>query len=206
MGVMRRHERGTRVARGAVAAAVATFVALLSHVTAGGAMPGAVGILVPLALSFVACTALAGRRLSALRLGLAVGLSQLLFHTLFVLGSYRPGVAAGHVHGGAGAMPALDADSVTMTMLPDATMWGWHVIAAALTTAALHRGERTVAHLRELAVRLGAWLRARVRILTDAPGPAPVRRVLADVVAEVRAVSVLLAATARRRGPPLGAH
>ncbi|KTR93702.1 hypothetical protein NS220_11455 [Microbacterium testaceum] len=203
---MRRQERGTRVVRGAVAAAVATFVALLSHVTAGGAMPGAVGIVVPLALSFVACTALAGRRLSAFRLSLAVGLSQLLFHALFVLGSYQPGAAAGHVHAGAAAMPALGADSVTMTMVPDASMWLGHLVAAALTTAALHRGERTVAHLRELAVRLGAWLRARVRILTDAPGPTPARRVLAEIVADVRAVSVLLAATARRRGPPLGAH
>lgn len=201
---MRRNERGTRVVRGAVAAAVATFVALLSHVTAGGALPGLVGIVVPLALSFVACTALAGRRLSVVRLSLAVALSQVLFHTLFVLGSYQPG-AAGHVHGAAAAMPALSADSVTMSMAPDATMWLWHVIAAALTTAALHRGERTVAHLRDLAVRLGAWLRARVRILTVAPGPTPARRVLAEIVADVRAVSVLLAATARRRGPPLGA-
>lgn len=206
MGAMRRHERGTRVARGAVAAALATFVALLSHVTAGGAMPGAVGIVVPLALSFVACTALAGRRLSAIRLGLAVALSQALFHTLFVLGSYQPGLAAGHVHGAAGAMPALGADSLPMTMAPDATMWGGHLVAAALTTVALHRGERTVARLRELAVRLGAWLGARVRILAVAPGPAPVRRVLAEIVVDVRAVSVLLAATARRRGPPFGAH
>lgn len=203
---MRRHERGTRVARGAVAAAVATFVALLSHVTAGGAMPGAVGIIVPLALSFVACTALAGRRLSAIRLAIGVAVSQGLFHTLFVLGSYQPGLAGGHVHGAAAAMPALGADSLTMSMTPDATMWGGHLVAAALTTVALHRGERTVAHLRELTVRLGAWLRARVHILTIAPGPTPARRVLAEVVADVRAVSVLLAATARRRGPPLGAH
>ncbi len=202
---MRRNDRGTRVVRGAVAAAVATFVALLSHVTAGGALPGLVGIVVPLALSFVACTALAGRRLSVVRLSLAVALSQVLFHALFVLGSYQPGAAAGHVHTAAAAMPALSADSVTMSMAPDATMWLWHIIAAALTTAALHRGERTVARLRDLAVRLGAWARARVRILTVAPGPTPARRVLAEIVADVRAVSVLLASTARRRGPPLGA-
>ncbi len=98
MEAMRRHDRGTRVARGAAAAAVATFVALLSHVSGGGEVPGILGIVVPLALSFVACTALAGRRTSALRLGLAVAVSQVLFHTLFVLGSYRPG-AEGHVHG-----------------------------------------------------------------------------------------------------------
>ncbi|WZH35347.1 MAG: hypothetical protein PIR02_11220 [Microbacterium enclense] len=200
---MRRQERGTRVARGAVAAAVATFVALLSHVTGGGALPGAAGILVPLALSFVACTALAGRRLSAIRLSIAVALSQALFHTLFVLGSYEPG-ASGHVHG-AVAMPALEPGASAVMIAPDATMWFWHVVAAAVTTVVLHRGERTVTHLRELTARLGAWLRVRVRIFTVAPGPAPARRVIAEIVAEVRPVSVLLAGTARRRGPPLSA-
>jgi len=190
--------------RGALAAAVATLVALLSHVTAGGAMPGAVGIVVPLALSFVACTALAGRRLSAVRLSVAVILSQVLFHTLFVLGSYEPG-AGGHVHGAATAS-ALAPDAPAAILAPDAAMWFWHVVAAALTTAALHRGERTVGHLRELATKLGAWLHARVRTLTVTFGPVPARRVLPEIVAEVRPVSVLLAASARRRGPPLGAH
>jgi hypothetical protein len=200
---MRRQERGTRVARGAVAAAVATLVALLSHVTGGGALPGAAGILVPLALSFVACTALAGRRLSAVRLSIAVALSQVLFHTLFVLGSYEPGVS-GHVHGAA-PMPTLEQGSSVVMTAPDATMWFWHIVAAALTTVALHRGERTVTHLRDLTARLGAWLRVRVHILTVAPGPAPARCVTAAIVAEVRPVAVLLAATARRRGPPLNA-
>jgi len=203
MGAMRRQERGTRVVRGTAAAAVATFVALLSHVTAGGEMPGPAGVLVPLALSFVACTALAGRRLSAVRLGIAVALSQALFHTLFVLGSYEPG-AAGHVHGA--MTPIVASGSSPVIVAPDAAMWFGHVVAAALTTVVLHRGERTIAGLRELATRLVAWLRARVDVLAVAPGPIPARRLLSETVAEVRPVSALPATTARRRGPPLGAH
>ena len=188
--------------RGAVAASVATFVALLSHVSGGGAVPGWVGVAVPLALSFVVCTALAGRRLSAARLSVAVALSQVLFHTLFVLGSYDLGVA-GHVHGGAGAI--LVPGSAVPVLTPDAAMWCGHLVAAAVTVVALHRGERTVVSLRLLAVRSVAWLRARVGVILAAFRPVPVRRVFADVVAPVRPVAVLLAATALRRGPPVAA-
>lgn len=199
MEAMRRHGRGTRVARGAAAAAVATFVALLSHVSGGGEVPGILGIVVPLALSFVACTALAGRRTSAMRLGLAVAVSQVLFHTLFVLGSYRPG-AEGHVHG---AVPtAATGGAMPHVMTTDAGMWAWHAVAALVTTVALHRGERTLAALRELAQRSIAWVRARARIIAAIFGPAPLRRVSAEVVAVVRPVSALIVASARRRGPP----
>lgn len=201
MEPMRRQSRAPRVARGTVAASVATFVALLSHVSSGGQMPGVVGVVVPLALSFVVCTALAGRRLSLVRLGFAVAISQLLFHTLFVLGSYSPG-AAGHVHGA----PVLLTDGASAPIVTaDAAMWIGHFIAAVATTALLHRGERTIAVLRDLAVRSVAWVRARARIVAAAFGPAPVRRVHAMIVAEVPPVSAVIVESARRRGPPLAA-
>ncbi|WP_022880167.1 hypothetical protein [Microbacterium sp. B19] len=199
---MRRQGRGTRVARGAAGASLATFVALLSHVTAGGDVPGWFGIVVPLALSFVVCTILAGRRLSVWRLAPAVALSQLLFHTLFVLGAPDSRVA-GHVHGAA----RVEMTGPDLAMIaPDAAMWGWHLVAAAATTLALHRGERTLALLRTLADRAVEWLRARVAVASTVLVPTPRRRVLAEVVAVVRPTSVLLADSARRRGPPLGAH
>lgn len=196
MDRMRRQARITSVARGAVAAALATFVALLSHVSAGGEMPGWIGIAVPLALSFVACSALAGRRLSWWRFSLAVVVSQILFHTLFVLGSFD--ATAGHVHG---ALPVSTGEVVASGPM-DAAMLLGHAVAAAVTALALHRGERTIALLRVLAGRAAAWLRARVRVAVPF-GPAPVRRVLADVVAPVRPVAVLLADSAHRRGPPV---
>ncbi|MBB3159093.1 hypothetical protein FHS07_002811 [Microbacterium proteolyticum] len=198
---MRRQGRSTRVARGAAAASVATFVALLSHVTGGGEIPGVFGIAVPLALSFVVCTVLAGRRLSLVRLSIAVALSQVLFHTLFVLGSYSAGAAA-HVHG---APIALAADAAVPVVSADAAMWAGHLVAAMLTTALLHRGERTVTATRELAARCIAWVRARARVVAAILAPAPVRRVGAPVTAEVRPVSVLFSRSTRRRGPPLPA-
>ncbi|MEV8024602.1 hypothetical protein [Microbacterium sp. NPDC080220] len=76
-----RPSRPSRVARGEAAASLATWAALLSHVAAGGAMPGWLGVAVPLVLSFAFCTALAGRHLSVVRLAVAVTASQLLFHT-----------------------------------------------------------------------------------------------------------------------------
>ena len=198
MEAMRRRARGARVARGGVAASIATFVALLSHVTGGGAVPGWMGVVVPLALSFVACTV----RLSAWRLSAAVVVSQLLFHALFVLGSYDLG-AAGHVHGA--VVPAVAADPVGAALAPDATMWLWHALAAAATSLALHRAERTLGVLRALADRAVEGLRARVRVMAATFGPVSPRHRVAVVVAVVRPTSVLLAASARRRGPPVSA-
>lgn len=197
---MRRHGRGSRVARGAVAASVATFVALVSHVSAGGAVPGLVGVVVPLALSFVVCAVLAGRRLSAWRLTLAVAISQALFHLLFVLGSYELG-AGGHVHGAAVTLVADGGAPTGVSM--DATMAAGHLVAAAVTAVALHRGERTLAALGSLAMRCVAWVRARVRVV--AFGPAPVRSVRAVVVASVQPVSVVVTRASARRGPPVAA-
>lgn len=194
-----RHGRGSRVARGAVAASVATFVALVSHVSAGGAIPGVVGVVVPLVLSFVVCTALAGRAPSIRRSVLAVAASQGLFHTLFVLGSYDLGV--GHVHGAAVSITVDAASAPAMTM--DAAMAGAHLVAAAVTAAALHRGERAFAALRSLAVRCVAWMRARLRAVGFSP--VPLRRLRAAVLAEVRPISVLVVRARARRGPPVAA-
>jgi hypothetical protein len=200
MDAMRRHGRGSRVVRGAVAAVVATFVALVSHVSAGGAIPGLFGLVVPLALSFVVCAALSGRRVSVWRLTLAVVLSQALFHLLFVLGSFEPG-AGGHVHG---AAVVLVADAVpTPAVSMDAVMAAGHVIAAAVTALALHRGERTLMALGTLAARCVAWVRARARVI--AFGPTPLRRVQAVVVARVQPVSVVVTRASARRGPPVAA-
>lgn len=202
MNPMRRQARATRVRRGGAAASVATFVALLSHVSGGGEIPGLFGVVVPLALSFVVCTALAGRRLSTWRLAVAVAVSQVLFHSLFVLGSYDL-AAAVHVH--SSALPVLTGGSALPAMTPDAAMWLGHAVAALVTTVALHRGERTLVALRVLADRSVAWLRARVRVLAGLPTAPSVRRTAAVVVAAVRPTSALVVSAARRRGPPLAA-
>jgi hypothetical protein len=204
MDAMRRHDRGARVGRGAVAASLATFVALVSHVSAGGVIPGPVGVLVPLLLSFVVSVALAGRRLSVWRLGLSVVVSQALFHTLFVLGSYDLGAGAGagaHAHGDAVPVAAGGSSSPVLTV--DADMAAGHLVAVVVTTLALHRGERTLAGLRALARACVAWVRARVRVSVFIP--ASVRRVRAAVVATVPPVSTMVVRASARRGPPVAA-
>lgn len=190
-----RASRASRVLRAALAASIATFAALLSHVVAGGELPGALGVAVPWVLSLAVCTALAGRRLSLLRLSLAVPLSQLLFHALFAVGAGGPPAAGPHAHH---APFAFDAAALAPA---EPAMWLGHALATALTVALVHRGERTLVALRALAAQLGTWLRRRLR-MPAAPArlPAPAR---------VRVVAVILSlrprvgtATVSRRGPP----
>lgn len=193
--------RRPAVLRGFAASAVAIFVALAGHVTAGGAMPGPLGILVPWVLSFMVCVLLAGRRLSVIRLSISVAVSQFLFHTLFVLGTITPsGVVAPHVHGARLVLPA--AGAIPDAVVADGTMWIGHVVAAALTIAALHRGERLLLGLRDLAQQSIRWVRRRV---ASAVFVAPARPLAAPSVfsSPVALRDGLLLSTLRGRAPPL---
>lgn len=156
--------RKPAVVRGFATSSLAIFVALAGHVTGGGEMPGALGILVPWLFAFMVSVLLAGRTLSLTRLTLSVTLSQFLFHTLFVLGTVAPsGVTIPHVHGAPLVLPAADGAAVVATA--DASMWVGHALAALLTVTALHRGERLLLTLRDLAVRLVRWVRRRAEMV-----------------------------------------
>ncbi|WP_065570042.1 hypothetical protein [Microbacterium oleivorans] len=192
-----RPSRVSRVARGALAASLATWAALLSHVAGGGQVPGPLGIVVPLALSLFVCTALAGRRLSLPRLALAVTGSQLLFHTLFVIGTVTPS-GMPHQHG----MPLMtDAGATATAICADPLMWAMHGLAALLTVAVLHRGERTALRLLALAAEIARWVRHRILTAVlvlgavDRPAPAPAP----TDVPVLRSVTLRVAAG---RGPP----
>lgn len=186
--------------RGSVAAAIATFMALVSHVAAGGELPGWLGITVPLLLSTMVCVLLAGRRLSLARLTVAVSASQFLFHTLFVLGSITPLRSMGHQHGA----PLVLAPLTDGVALPDAGMWLGHVIAASATTALLHRGESAVRQLLRLAQSALAWV---ARTLTRTPAlPLEVRpRSASQPIADDARVHIARRVVSRmpHRGPPL---
>lgn len=202
-----RRTRATRALRGVLAASVATFVALLSHVTAGGEVPGWVGVVVPLALSAVVCTALAGRRLSPWRLAIAVGISQFLFHALFVLGASGPSVApasSGHHHAAGMSMPAAEATVAVSLAQSDTIMWAWHVAAALVTTVALYRGERVVVRLGALARELASWARRVFATWGDAVLAPVFRRVLSRIDVDALAPTSVFASSVRRRGPPTG--
>ncbi|WP_101845614.1 hypothetical protein [Zhihengliuella sp. ISTPL4] len=156
--------RKPAVVRGFATSSLAIFVALAGHVTGGGEMPGPLGILVPWVFAFMASVLLAGRRLSLTRLTLSVAVSQFLFHALFVLGTVSPsGVTIPHVHGAPLVLPAADSGAVVVTA--DASMWIGHALAALLTVTALHRGERLLFALRELAVHLVRWVRRRADVV-----------------------------------------
>ena len=78
--------RGARVFRGLLVAFIALLIAAVAHV-AGGGQIGLIGFALALAFSSVACVGLAGRTVSTVRVGIAVLLSQGIFHLLFGIGS-----------------------------------------------------------------------------------------------------------------------
>jgi hypothetical protein len=140
--------RWARFARGWVTASFSVLVAALSHVAAGGAMPGLFGAVVALAFGGMVSVFLAGRTLSLPRLAISVAFSQAIFHLLFTatgtataLASTVAGTGPTH-HLTALAPFTVDA----ATALPhsghfDATMWFAHALAAVLTVVALRHGE-----------------------------------------------------------------
>lgn len=192
--------RKAALLRGFVSASLATFAALAGHVTGGGQMPGPLGILVPWIFSLMVCVLLAGRKLSVIRLSVSVAISQLLFHLLFVLGTIEPSVQmSGHVHGAAMVLPG--GAGMAETVVAGGAMWAGHLMAAIVTVAVVHRGERLLLALRALAVQLVLWVRHRVDATLRAPelldvsdpGASPRDRLLRE--------SRILA-TLRGRAPP----
>ena len=196
--------RVSRVLRGTVAGTFATFVALMSHVAAGGALPGWVGIAVPLVLSALLCIVVAGRGLSAIRTGIGVVASQFFFHTLFILGtattSSADPVMGHHNHG---AMIAAPGESTVALIAADTTMWGWHALAAGVTAFVLHRAEHAVVTMRRTVRALATWLR-RVIVALVGVLVIPVRTTRGAVdVAVARPLDRLFIGSAWRRGPPV---
>lgn len=191
-----RPSRLPRVLRGGIAASVATWAALLSHVSAGGEIPGWLGIAVPLVLSLAVCTALAGRRLSLVRLALAVTGSQLIFHTLFVVGAVTPS-GTSHAHH---LLPMTDA-AATAAMHVDPLMWAMHGVAAAVTTLVVHRGERAARTLLAVAADIARWVRRRILAAVLALGALdlPALPVAPDAAPVLRSIVLR---TAAGRGPP----
>lgn len=197
--------RAGRTVRGLIAALVATFVASVSHSTADGTPAPVIGIVLALLFAAPVCIALAGRRLSWIRLSIAVALSQFAFHGLLLIGvgsgsgSATTGLG-GHLHGAelAGALGPTTVDAGHALHLQPA-MWVAHAIAPVLTVLALGRGEQA---LRALLALTGWDLVAR--LLTASPTPAHRIPSARGVVVPVRRSRFVLTVVSRR-GPPLAA-
>ncbi len=197
-----------RVVRGAAAGAFATFISLLSHVTAGGQVSHPLGVLVPLLASMWVSVLLAGKRLSLIRLVFSVGLSQMIFHWMFGLGSALPVVAtpatAGHAHHGFAPLELVPLESLPNSaevLDADATMWLWHIVAAFVTIVVLYRGELLLTRLRTFATELAARLWQRITIVFPAITPVPHARAIAASSPRAHADQPELAPL-YRRGPP----
>jgi len=175
----------------------------MSHLLGGGAMPGPLGIVVPLVLATPICLVLAPVRLTWMRLAVSVAISQLLFHTLFSLGAVgraAPLADGAHQHPGTTIL-VPDADAMAHAGHASGSMWLAHAGAAVVTVFALGHGEaalaRVVAAVRRaahgvLVVRLPA-----LPVLPHAPA-APLR----DERAWRPTARVLTSASVVRRGPP----
>ncbi|WP_308466208.1 hypothetical protein [Rathayibacter soli] len=199
--------RWARVARGTLAALAAVFVSALFHVLAGGGTPGALAVALSLAFCVPACVALAGKKLSVLRLSISVVLSQFVFHALFSLSSPGParfaaGEAGGHLHAGGHLIATGAAASAHVSMMPDSVgMWVGHACAALVTILAFRYGE---------AAFWGLLATAAVRIvgvagtLADAPtGPDAPPTALINSQPVIVPRTLLMIGRMRHRGPPM---
>lgn len=200
--------RSPHLVRGTSAAMIATFASLLSHVVAGGDMPGILGITTPLVLSLMVCVLLAGRQLSLGRLSLSVIASQTLFHTLFVLGTpssgspLQAGASTGHQHGAIALPPVTPNEQIFSLVQGDASMWASHVVGAGVTIFFLYRGEGAVHSLRALAEQLLSWAQCRrVAPLLQPATQAPARLHSAET-SGWSVLAQLHTSTLSRRGPP----
>ena len=195
--------RWARFVRGWLTASVAVFVAALSHLAAGGNAPGPLSLVLALAFAGIASVLLAGKSLSLLRLSLSVGISQLLLHGLFGLGGGSSVTMTSTSHHG--AVPLVDA-AASPVHAPGARsgggwMWVAHALAAIVTIAALHRGEKTFrALVVETTNRLIAVLIERPAAVSIGAAAAAVRPVFGRIF--VLADLGELLSSVLRRGPP----
>ncbi len=200
--------RQLRVTRAAAAASVATFVALLSHVVAGGEPPALVGVLLVWAVSLVVATLLVGRRLSVARLSLTVVAAQVLFHTFFIVCAPAASATSARMHHAASHhaahMPLAESIGQTSDALAlsaaSGLMWLAHVLAAVLTVVLLHRGERLVITLIRQADRLA---RRMIRLLAPPALPAGQARMRAPIPSSTLRLPHPLIVAPARRGPPV---
>lgn len=134
--------RAVRTARGALAASAATLLAAVSHSIAGGDITPA-AVVATFMLALPVCVALAGRMGSLWRLSTAVVLSQVPYHwTFWGLGTGSATESGSALTGHAAHLSVVFSPSAVASGAAEASMWLSHAVAAVVTIALLHRGER----------------------------------------------------------------
>lgn len=186
-----------RVGRGIVATSFAIMIAALSHVIAGAETPSALAILVTIVVVLPLSIALAGVRLSFLRLGLIVLASQGLFHVSFAMIGVTGDVAGASVHDAhsMGLVASSSADSLSTGYT--VSMWIAHALAAAFTFAVLAFGERAAVSLLTIVVAALAALRA-FSLTLSSTWP----KLLVPIAVDVHPIAHRFTRAHSQRGPP----
>lgn len=192
--------RAHRLARGWVAAFVATTLAAGSHAAADGSWPPVLIVALSTCLAAPVCMLLAGRVLSRGSVAGAVLSSQMLLHVLFAhSGGAVHTVDHTHHHGAA----AADGPAVVVSVLPSASHHGGgmlaaHVVAAMATYLLLRHGEVALFRLlHALSLRVLRILHAVRRPVTVA-----VPRRTSWTSPRALADQLLLSSVCGYRGPP----
>lgn len=181
--------RQRRARRGAAASGVAVLTAATAHTLAGDGAPPWWLVLAIFLLSLPVAVLLVGSRLSRRGTIAAVLAAQAFLHLAFAaVGTGTPHLAV-HEHGA--ALPALLTGSHLHLTAP---MIAAHLIAAAVTAAALWHGERMLHALGRGIRRLFATARP---VLSFHPRPLRPVRSFALIPTRAPFVTVL-----SRRGPP----
>jgi hypothetical protein len=197
------HSRTHRLARGTVAAAIATLVAALSHTAGGGTFPSAPLVALAFVTSVGWSTAVVGRRFSWPRVSAAVVASQALFHGTFaLLGAGGARVVAET------ARHSAHTGSTTLTVLPGgsghahdgAGMLAAHAVAAVVTIVALRIADRSSLATAALARVVRSLLPTLSAPVTFDPR---IPRVRANGTGFRPAPVAVMLTGLRRRGPPV---
>ncbi|GAA3926123.1 hypothetical protein [Microbacterium soli] len=185
--------RQLRLLRGMSASVVATVLAAVSHTFGGGSAPHPLLILSAAVLLAPPAVLLVGARIRLLRLAAAVATTQGAFHILFeVAGGITPtGTVGGHQHG---PIVLTLGPASTEVLPPSTAMLIAHLLAAAVTTLLIWRGELLIQ-------AIARWVRALLRVPQTASSrprraPASMPRTAPHILTS------LLADCAWRRGPP----
>jgi hypothetical protein len=195
--------RWPRVWRGLLVSTFSVFVAMFSHVAAGGTAPGGVGLVIALTFATLASVAVVGKGVSLPRLTTAVAVSQFALHVLFSVGSPASGQVHQLSHHGPVTMTAGTAAHGAQMQHGDGWMWLAYALAAVLTIAFLRYGERAVWRI------LATASRRLVAVLIGGLISVPIMPALADMTVSAKAfrpirddLGVVLSAL-RHRGPPV---
>jgi hypothetical protein len=197
--------RWARVARGLTAASFAVFVTAFAHVAGGGQLPSFAGFALAFAFAALVCIALAGHRISRVRVAASVILSQGALHLLFLLtggGHDATTIPAMNMQmPGASTSIQLAATSATVSMYASGWMWLAHGAAALLTIVALLWSEKAFWGVYETS-RLALARSLRVARLRPSPRSIAAPRIF--VLSPYRRSAGFLLAGLRHRGPPSG--